>query len=197
MLEHFMVVIGVALLVFTYRSFPLSRVSYSLIFVFLCFHEVGAHFTYSLVPYDEWFRSVSGNSLSSILGLERNHYDRAIHFLYGLTLAWPYREAFLHAIRGNPSPFWSYLLPLTFTVATSVLYEFAEWAAAIVFGGDLGMAFLGTQGDEWDAHKDIFCAVVGGGIATGVMIGIHLTTRRDFPAEWAESHTRGERPVGI
>ena len=188
-LEHVMVVASLLLLLFTYRAFPLSRVSYTLFFIFLCFHELGAHYTYSLVPYDDWFTTLTGRSLNSLFGFERNHYDRVIHFLYGLFLAWPYREAFLHAIRGNPPPFWSYLLPLTFTITTSLLYEFVEWVAVLVFGGDLGIAFLGTQGDEWDTHHDILCAVLGALLATLVMIAIHICTRRDFPAEWAHKHS--------
>ena len=182
-LEHFMVVIGLLVLVFTYRYFPLSRVSYTLIFVFLFFHEVGTHYTYSRVPYDQWMASVFGHSINAILGLERNHYDRWVHFLYGFLLAWPFREIFLHAVRQNPPPFWSYLLPLTLIIATSVIYEFAEWGAVIVFGGDLGMAFLGTQGDEWDAHQDTLCAVSGAVIATVIMIVIHVRSGIDFPAD--------------
>lgn len=189
LLEHVMVVAGLLLLLFSYRAFPLSRVSYALIFVFLCVHEVGTHYTYSNVPYDEWSLELTGRSLSSLFGMERNHYDRFVHFLYGLLLAWPFREAFLHAVRGNPPPFWSYLLPLTFTVATSVLYEFVEWAAVMVFAGERGMAFLGAQGDVWDAHSDTLCAVVGALLTTAVMAVIHLRTGRDFPAEWAERHT--------
>lgn len=193
-LEHFMVVVGLLLLLFSYRYFPLSRVSYTLIFVFLCFHEVGTQYTYSRVPYDSWFERIFGRPLNPALGLERNHYDRVVHFLYGLLLAWPLREIFLHAVRRNPPPFWSYLLPLSLIIATSVIYEFAEWGAVIVFGGDLGMAFLGTQGDEWDAHQDTLCAVSGALIATGVMILIHLGSGRDFPAEWAKKHTRTKEP---
>lgn len=188
-LEHVMVVVGLLLLLLSYRAFPLSRVSYTLILLFLCAHELGTHYTYSKVPYDEWWLALTGRSLSELMGMGRNHYDRLVHFLYGLLLAWPFREAFLHAVRGNPPPFWSYLLPLTFTVGTSVLYEFVEWAAVMVFAGDRGMAFLGAQGDVWDAHSDTLCAVIGALLATGVMAVIHLRTGRDFPAEWAERHT--------
>lgn len=189
-LEHVMVAVGFFVLLLSYRAFPLSRLSYTLIFVFLCFHEIGTHFNYSRVPYNEWFSMLTGNSLNDLLSLERNHYDRAIHFLYGLLLAWPYREAFLHAVRSNPPPFWSYLLPLTFTTSTSVVYEFVEWAAVLVYGGELGKAFLGVQGDEWDSHSDTLCAIAGALSATLIMVAIHGGTRRDFPAEWAEQHTR-------
>ena len=91
-LENVLVVVGVLVLAGTYRVFTLSRVSYTLLFVFLVLHEIGAHYTYAEVPYDKWFDSVFGFSLNAALGFERNHFDRAIHFFYGLLLAYPIRE---------------------------------------------------------------------------------------------------------
>ena len=125
---------------------PLSDASYILVFLFLCLHAVGAHYTYSLVPWDDAFRGVSGFSLSEAFGATRNHYDRVVHFAYGLLLVLPLRELLMmHAgVRG----FWSYFLPLDLVLSTSAFYELLEWAAAVVFGGGLGAAFLGTQGDD-------------------------------------------------
>lgn len=159
MLENVLVVLLVGVLCATYRRIPFSLVSYTLIFIFLCVHEVGAHYTYVEVPYDEWFTSLWGTSLNSILGWERNNFDRIVHFLYGLLLAYPIRELFLRAtaIRG----FLSFFLPLDLTMSSSLAFEFFEWGAAAWFGGDLGMAYLGTQGDEWDAHKDMALASLG------------------------------------
>ena len=93
-LENVLVVLFVILLVFTYRRFPLSRISYTLIFLFLCLHSVGAHYTYAHVPYDEWFQMYLGFSLDELMGFERNHFDRLVHFCYGLLLAYPIREFF-------------------------------------------------------------------------------------------------------
>src|SRR5688572_18812589 len=109
-LENALVVVAVVALVASYRRFELSRVSHTLIFVFLCLHEVGAHYTYSQVPYDRWFAALTGRTLNELLGFERNHFDRLIHFLYGFLLAYPIREVFLRiaAVRG----FWGYFLPL-------------------------------------------------------------------------------------
>lgn len=78
----------------TYRRLTLSRVSYTLIFLFLCLHEVGAHYTYAEVPYDEWWKSLTGETFNSLIGWERNNFDRVIHFSYGLLLAYPVREVF-------------------------------------------------------------------------------------------------------
>ena len=136
MLENALVVLFVAAMVATYRKLTLSRISYFLIFVFLSLHLIGAHYTYSLVPYDEWFRAVTGSSLNELVGWERNNFDRVLHFLYGLLLAYPVREVFLRVARLRG--FWGYLFPLDITMSTSMLYELIEWGAAAYFGGELG-----------------------------------------------------------
>ncbi len=184
-LENTLVAVFVLLLVFTYRAFPLSNISYTLIFIFLALHEIGAHYTYARVPYDEGFRFLFGFSLSEALGFERNHFDRAVHFSYGLLLAYPVREVFIRlaSVRG----FWGYFLPLNITMSSSMLFELFEWGAAEFFGGDLGMAYLGTQGDVWDAHKDMALASLGALIAMVATAVINLSLQRDFAAEWNES----------
>jgi putative membrane protein len=190
-LENSLLVGAVAVLIGTHRALPLSRVSYTLIFLFCCLHTVGAHYTYSLVPYDVWFEKLTGRTLSSLTGWDRNHYDRLVHFLYGLLLAYPAREVFLRVadVRG----FWGYYLPLDIVMATSVVYELIEWAAASMFGGDLGVAYLGTQGDPWDAQKDMALATAGAVAAMLITAAINLRFQRDFAGEWAES-LRVKRP---
>src|SRR5688572_19108126 len=88
-LENALAALFVVVLVISYRRFPLSHVSYTLIFVFLCLHTIGAHYTYSLVPYDAWARKVTGTTINEIFGWQRNHFDRLVHFLFGLLLAYP------------------------------------------------------------------------------------------------------------
>ena len=194
-LENALLVGGVAVLVATHERLPLSRVSYTLIFLFLCLHAVGAHYTYSLVPYDAWFGALTGRTLSSLTGWDRNHYDRLVHLAYGLLLAYPAREVFLRVadVRG----FWGYFLPLDVTMATSMLYELIEWGAASLFGGDLGIAYLGTQGDQWDAQKDMALATVGAIIAMLVTGAINWRYQRDFAREWADSlRVKHRAPLG-
>ena len=176
---------AVPLLVFTYRRFPLSLISYTLIFAFLCLHELGAHWTYAEVPYNDWTHALVGTSLNEMLGLERNHFDRVVHFLYGFLLAYPIREMFVRIadVRG----FWGYFLPLDLTMSTSMLFELFEWAAAILFGGELGAAYLGTQGDIWDAHADMALASLGALIAMLVVAFINKSKNRDFARDFAES----------
>jgi len=182
-LENSLLWAAVALLVWTRRKLPLSRVSYTLIFVFLCLHTIGAHYTYSLVPYDAWLTSLTGEA--GLLGSGRNHFDRLVHFAYGLLLTYPVREVFLRValVRG----FWGYYLPLDVTMATSMIYELIEWGAAEILGGELGTAYLGTQGDPWDAQKDMALATLGGLIAMLVTAGLNWRYQRDFAQEWADS----------
>ena len=195
LLENLLVVLLVGGLAATYRRFRLSRISYTLIFLFLLLHEVGAHYTYSLVPYDEAFERLFGVSLNQKLGFQRNHFDRLIHFAYGLLFAYPIREVFLRVV--DVRGFWGYALPLDVTMSTSMIYELIEWAAAMIFGGDLGQSYLGTQGDVWDAHWDMALASLGAIVAMGFTLGVNLLLQRDFAAEWADSlRVKHPEPLG-
>ena len=194
-LENLLVVVFVAGMAATWRWFPFSRVSYTLIFLFLCLHAVGAHYTYAQVPYNEWTQALFGRSLNEAMGWERNHFDRLVHFCYGLLLAYPIREVFLRV--ANVRGFWGYFLPLDVAMSTSMAYELIEWGAALLLGGDLGMAYLGTQGDIWDAHKDMALASLGAMIAMGVVVTVNLSLQRDFAREWAESlKVKQTEPLG-
>src|SRR5512141_393377 len=92
LLENALLFGGVAVLVATHKALPLSRISYALISLCLGLHAVGAHYTYALVPYDAWAAALTGRTVSSLTGWERNHFDRLVHFCYGLLLAYPTRE---------------------------------------------------------------------------------------------------------
>jgi putative membrane protein len=195
LLENVLLVLAVLTLAFTYRVFPLSRISYTLIFIFLCLHAIGAHYTYADVPYDMWVRGFTGHTFNDLVGWKRNNFDRVVHFCYGLLLAYPIRELFLRI--ANVRGFWGYFLPLDLTMSTSMLYELVEWAAAEYFGGNLGMAYLGTQGDVWDAHKDMALASLGALISMCVTAAINWRLQRDFAHEWAESlRIKDSRPKG-
>ena len=191
LLENTLVFIAIPLLVALHPILPLSKISYSLIFIFLCLHEIGAHYTYAQVPYDQWFESIIGTGLNQIVGWERNHYDRVLHFLYGLLITYPVREIVLRVSRARG--FWSYLLPLLMLISTSTIFELLEWLAALVFGSDLGIAFMATQGDVWDTQKDMALAATGSIIAILLIGGVNSMLDRDFAREWADS-LRVKRP---
>jgi putative membrane protein len=186
-LENVLVVLSVIFVVFTYKKCPLSRLSYSLIFIFMSLHEIGSYYTYSNVPYDEFLLSYFNVSLNEYMGWNRNNFDRLIHFAYGFLLAYPVRDLYckIAAVKG----FWSYFTPLNLIMSTSMLYELVEWGAAEVFGGELGMAYLGTQGDIWDAHKDMALASLGGLLAMVITLLIHSRIQKDFREQWRLSLT--------
>ncbi len=194
-LENVLVIFGVLFIAATCKKIPLSRISYTLVFIFLCLHVLGAHYTYALTPYDEWFQVVFGFSLDESMGFGRNHYDRMIHLVYGLLLAYPMRELFIRV--ADVKGFWGYFLPLVITISSSAIYELLEWGAAEVFGGDLGIAYLGTQGDVWDAHKDMALASLGALIAMIITALINVNLQRDFAREWNDSlKVKWRQPMG-
>jgi putative membrane protein len=151
LLENFLVVVSAIVLIATYRRFALSDMSYVLITVFLTLHSIGAHYSYAQVPFGAWVKDA--------FGLSRNHYDRLVHFSFGLMLAYPAREVFLRIV--GVKGIWAYYLPIDVTLAFSALYEIMESWFAQIIGPGLGDAWLGTQGDIWDAQKDMTAAVAG------------------------------------
>lgn len=195
LLENVLVFALVPWLVITYKRLPLSKISYTALFLFLCLHEIGSHYTYAEVPYNLWSRWLIGQEWNALMGWERNHFDRVVHFLYGVLITYPMREIFLRV--ANANGFWGYLFPLLVVMSSSLTFELFEWAAAVVFGGDLGMAYLGTQGDIWDSHKDSLLATIGSLLASIVIAGIHAALDRDFTREWVESLTvKHPEPLG-
>lgn len=185
LMENALVVALVGTIWLIRHQFRFSNAALLLILLFLTLHTVGSHYTYSEVPYDAWWKSLTGHTLNSHFGWERNHYDRLVHFSYGLLLVYPIREFFLRVVEVRG--FWGYFLPLDVTLSTSALYELIEWGAATWFGGDLGMNFLGTQGDVWDSHKDMALAALGALIAMLITAAVNGYMKRDAAWEWTHA----------
>ena len=195
LLENLLAIVFAAVLVASFKRLPLSGISYTTIFLFLCLHTLGAHYTYAEVPYDDWVRALTGGSLNEAMGWERNHFDRLVHFSYGLLLAYPIREVFLRVV--DARGFWGYFLPLDVTMSTSMIFELFEWVVAERVGGDLGMAYLGTQGDVWDAHKDMALASLGAALAMALAMAVNVRLQRDFAREFRDSlRVKRAEPLG-
>lgn len=161
-LENTLTFIFLFFLISTFKKFQFSDVSYMLICVYLCLHVYGSKYTYAENPLGYWIKDQ--------LHLSRNHYDRIVHFSFGFLLAYPMREMFLKWFK---YPSWvAWLLPIEITLSISAFYELIEWAVADVFFPAQGDAYLGTQGDIWDAQKDIFLAFSGAIIATTIVSAI-------------------------
>ncbi|HYJ06272.1 MAG TPA: DUF2238 domain-containing protein [Chthoniobacterales bacterium] len=151
LLENLLVVLFAGLLIFTYRRFAFSNQSYLLITAFLCLHAFGAHYTYTHTPAGEW--------LKEWLQLSRNHFDRIIHFGFGLLMAYPARELLLRLARiEHAAAFW---LPVAAVLAASTLFEVTEAVVAQIVSPGSGPQWLGGQGDVWDAQWDMTLAFTG------------------------------------
>ena len=150
MTEIFWVVGLLAVLFLTRRLFRFSLAAYACFFVWMILQAIGAHYTFELVPMD-W--------LKEPLGLVRNPYDRIAHFTVGW-FAFPFAELFLRKGWVRTAAFAAFFSVMT-VVAMAGLWELVEWQYAVIDGGDAGTAFLGSQGDIWDAQKDILCDTLG------------------------------------
>jgi putative membrane protein len=158
LLENLLVFAFVGLLVASFRRFQFSNLSYLLITLFLLLHSYGAHYTYSETAFGFWLRDT--------LQLSRNPYDRIVHFAFGLLLTFPLRELtqrVLHLHR-----IWSYVVPFLLLLSMSAGYESIEFWVARIVSPELGTAYLGTQGDEWDAQRDMDRAMTGALICLGL-----------------------------
>lgn len=161
-LENALSFVFLIFLIVTYKKHQFSDLSYLLICVYLCLHVYGSKHTYAENPLGYW--------LQDLFHWSRNHYDRIVHFSFGFLLAYPMREMFLKWLK---YPRWvAWLLPIEITLSISAFYELIEWAVADLFFKAQGAAYLGTQGDVWDAQKDIFLAFCGAIIATTIVSSV-------------------------
>ena len=149
----------VAILLLTYRRFRFSTAAYSCFFVWSLLQIIGAYWTFEHVQMD-W--------LTTPLGLERNPFDRIAHFAVGwfaLPLAELYRcKGYASSVRSAA------FFAVVSTIAMAGLWELVEWQYAVIDGGEAGAAFLGSQGDGWDAQKDILCDTLGAFCAATVFL---------------------------
>lgn len=187
-LENVLTVPFVLFLVIIHKWFKLSKTSYILLYIYTFFHIVGGHYTYAEVPFGDWMKS--------FFNLTRNHYDRIVHFLFGFLLAYPVREIYMRV--GGGKGIWALWIPIELTFGLSAIYEIIEWLVAVIFGGDLGIAYLGAQGDSWDAQKDMGLAGLGAIIAMVIVFVVLLVYhKKEYLKELKESFSvKHKRPLG-
>ncbi|MFD1149717.1 DUF2238 domain-containing protein [Saccharothrix hoggarensis] len=158
LLEVAPIAIALPLLAWTYRRFPLTRLAYWLVFGHALVLALGAHYTYAEVPFGD-------------LWTDRNHYDRFAHFVQGFVPAVLAREVLLRRTPLRPGG-WTFFLVSATCLSVSAVYEFVEWAGAVI-GGEAATDFLGTQGDVWDTHWDMLLALVGSVVSQWVFARPH------------------------
>lgn len=176
-LEVFPVIVGVPILLATYRRFPLTPLLYRLLVIHGLILIIGGHYTYARVPLGFW--------IQDLFDLARNHYDRLGHLAQGFVPAILVREILIRRsplVRGR----WLFVLVTSVCLAFSAFYEMLEWWSALM-GGEAAGDFLGTQGDVWDTQWDMFLALLGALSAQLLLGGSHdrqlggLTSFRPSP----------------
>ena len=165
------VLIGLPLLIATYRRFPLTPLLYRLLFVHALILMLGGHYTYARVPLGFWVRD--------LFELSRNHYDRLGHVAQGFVPAILAREVLLRLSVLRPGK-WLFFLVVSVCLAFSAFYELVEWWAALL-GGEAADSFLGTQGDPWDTQWDMFLALCGAVASLLLLSRLHDTELSGTP----------------
>ncbi len=163
------------LLVVTYPKFRFSNTAYTLMSLWLFLHTIGAHYTFAEVPFD-WF--------NQLIGSERNQFDRVAHYIIGF-YAFAMAE-FLYR-RGHAGKYLASLFGLFFIMSVAAGYEIIEWLYADIEGGEAGIEFLGSQGDIWDAQKDMLADTLGA--ITSLLLFLWL--QRGKPARLDPDVARG------
>lgn len=175
-LQHIPTVLALpALLLLSARRRWLSNASFTCVAAMLALHIVGARWIYSNVPYDEWCRAVAGSGPREWFGWTRNHYDRLVHFAFGLLMTLPIAEASVRY--GALSVAWGLAWAWMTVAGVSALYEVFEWAISMIAAPDYADRYNGQQGDWWDAQKDMALALLGCTLAT-LALGVRLRPRR-------------------
>jgi putative membrane protein len=167
LMQHVPTIASLAFLVYVVNHLAVSRLSYSLTILFLVLHTIGARYLYSNTPYDDWAYWLTGRTVSETLGLTRNHYDRVVHFSFGLLMTVPIQELERRYLKLSRAM--SCLLAIEFVIAMSAVYEMIEWLVALVFAPDWSESFLGQQGDAFDGQKDMALATLGSMISISIV----------------------------
>ena len=152
---------------FTLRRWPMSNGAVTCVVLFFALHTVGGRYTYTMVPYDDWAKTLFGVSVSDAFGLKRNHYDRLVHFSYGLLAVAPTREFLIRHLRVSKRL--ALYITIESVIAVSAVYELFEWFLSIVLAGPMAADYNGQQGDLWDAQKDMALAAIGAILAAIVL----------------------------
>ena len=160
LIQNAMPFLFAGVLIASYSRFRFSPLSYLMITLFMMLHVIGAHYTYAQAPLGDWMRDA--------LGLSRNCFDRIVHFSFGLLMTYPVRETSLRLLKLNRGA--SNFLALTAALSFSAVWEILEsWLAQVVSPGS-GAAYLGAQGDLWDAQNDMAEAFYGAVLCLGLTV---------------------------
>jgi putative membrane protein len=163
-IENLLVMILVPVVFLSRKWHRFSDMSYLFLFLFVMLHCYGAFYAYTDNAFGAW--------LKDTYHLWRNPYDRIVHFGFGLLIAYPAREVLLNSFKVSKRASW--LLPVEIAFSLGTIFELIEWGVAEFTTSATGETYVATQGDVWDAHKDIALAALGAAVA---MLATYLCKR--------------------
>jgi putative membrane protein len=163
---------GIIILIVLYKRFPMSHMVYVCVFLHIFILIYGGYYTYAETPLGNWAKEA--------FGFSRNHYDRIGHIALGVFPAFIIREVLLRKTplqRGG----WLYFIIISIVLAVAAFWELLEWWVALIAASDVGTAFLGSQGDIWDAQWDMLLALVGAMVVLPLLSGLHDRSMDQLP----------------
>ncbi len=165
--ENLTVWIIIAVLLFLYyKQIRFSKLAYGLMFVLIYLHTIGGHYTFALVPFD---------FVTNLFDFERNHFDRIAHFSVGFYAFAVAEWLFVRKLVNNNFLLITYPIFVIATIAMS--YEVIEWIYAAMANPEAGIAYLGSQGDIWDAQKDMLADTLGAIFAVSLFYFLRIKER--------------------
>jgi putative membrane protein len=178
-LENKLIFVSIPVILGILWYIKLSRLSLTLLVLFLTLHLIGAHYNYGSVPFGAW--------LGKVLGSDRNLYDRLVHFSFGFLVFYPVRELFLRVARVKT--FWSFYLPFDVILSFSAIYEIMEWLTVWHLDPRIGYLFIGGN-DPFDAPKDMAMAGIGALLMLIILVILQAKHTKHFWRKIKESFTR-------
>ena len=194
LMQHGPTIVAVIALVAVQNLLHVSKLSYTLILMFLCIHLLGARYLYSFVPYDDWLEPLLGVRITEHFGFRRNHYDRLVHFLFGLLIVVP-SWRFSRRIFGLGG--WgSAAVAFSIIMAASAVYEIIEWGIAMTQSEMTAESYNGQQGDVWDPHWDMTLAGIGSFLSLG-LVGLTRYRRAPRRPKGPAVNSQGREPLDV
>ncbi len=163
-IENILVILFIPWFYYLHKRFLFSDLSVICIFLFLLIHSYGAQMSYTYNQAGAW--------LQEVYQLSRNPYDRFVHFNFGFLMAYPCLDYLVNRFK---APFqYAYGIMILFILSLATIFELIEWMVAALTDSETGETYVATQGDVWDAHKDIALAL----LACILIAGIHYLLKR-------------------
>ena len=163
LIENLLVILLTPMVVFILSAWGLQRATYYFLFAFATLHVIGSQYAYANVPFGIWVQDT--------FHLLRNPYDRMVHFSFGFLIAFPLQDIIIQKYK--VSGWRQYIMPVEIILSLSAFFELIEWFIGGVLMPDCEKTYVGTQGDIWDAQKDMAMALLGACLIMAIVSRVH------------------------